>query len=214
MAPKGQNWFDSPDWSPEAQAEFESKWGRAQKKGECRRTKGAALIRAGDRRRREAGRNLLLRLVEEYPETLTVSWAHEFISEAYVADGEAELAERHYRQALGAYKRIRGARGHADIRLADLITRTHQREKYAEAVSLVDSYEPLFKIDYFRVFIVRARLAAADGDEREAREYARAALELEAETEPQLPRHPDVGHVRTDKETLSELRRLAGQGVD
>ena len=51
MAKTGTDWFNSPDWSPKAKAQFEDKLGRARKKGEYLRTKGAALVRAGDRKR-------------------------------------------------------------------------------------------------------------------------------------------------------------------
>jgi hypothetical protein len=73
----------------------------------------------------------------------------------------------------------------------------------------LDAYDPVFKIDNFRVFSVRARLAAHAGDAEEAASYAEAALRLKADREPQFPRHPDVGHIRADTATLEELRRLA-----
>ena len=209
MARKGKDWFDSPDWSPTAQAQFEEKLRRTRDKGEYLRTKGAALISAGDKKRRKAGRELLLRLVRDYPDTLTVSWAHEFLGDAYAQDGMYEDAERHYREALGAYRRTPGVQGRAQVGLADLISVTRQREKYAEADVLLDAFDPLFKSDHFRVFTVRARLAAERGDHEEAASCAQAALRLEADREPQLPRHPDVGHVKTDGATLRELRKLA-----
>jgi tetratricopeptide (TPR) repeat protein len=202
MAKKGKNWFDSPDWSPAAQAAFEEKLRRARNKGEYLRTKGAALVEAGDRERRQAGRELLLRLVHDYPETLTLAWAHEFIADAYAEDGNDAEAERHYREALATQERRPGVRGYAGVKLADLITRTRHREKYKEADALVDAFDPLFKIDHFRVFTVRARLAAERGDAEEAGSYARVALDLETDKRSQLPRHPDVGHVRTDEATL------------
>jgi hypothetical protein len=209
MPPRGENWFDSPDWSADAQAEFEEKLGRARKKGEYLRAKGAALVRAGDPGRRLAGRALLLRLVRDYPDTLTIAWAHEFLGDAYSEDEMYEEAEAHYREALAAYDRTPGVGGHARVRLADLISVTRQREKYAEAEALLDAYDPLFKIDHFRVFTVRARLASEAGDPEEAASYASAALQLAADKNPQLPRHPDVGHVKTNEETMRELERLA-----
>lgn len=212
MAKKGETWFDSPAWDRPAQVEFEEKLRRAQKKGEYLRTKGIALVQAGDRRRREAGRHLLLRLVDDYPDTLTISWAHEILGDAYAEDEMFREAERQYREAIAAYERVPGVGGHAEVRLAELISRTRQREKYTEAEALLDSYNALFKIDHFRVFTIRARLAAERGDRENAASYAQAALELERDAEPQLPRHPDVGHVKSDKKTLRELRRLARRG--
>ena len=102
-----------------------------------------------------------------------------------------------------AYVRVHG------LPFVRQIRRTQQREKYKDADALLDAFDPLFKIDHFRVFTVRARLAADRGDAEEAASYARAALELEADKQPQLPRHPDVGHVRTDEAMRSQLRGLA-----
>lgn len=209
MVRQAETWFDSPAWSPQVQAEFEAKLQRARKKAQYLRSKGAALVEAGDRMRREAGRELLLRLVREYPDELTISWAHEFLGDAFAVDGMHEEAEKHYREALAAYERTSGVRGHAHVRLAELISATHQTEKYEEAEKLLDAYDPLFKIDYFRAFTVRARLAAERGDFESAAGFASAALELKADRKPQLPRHPDVGHVKTDERTLAELRKLA-----
>jgi hypothetical protein len=60
----------------------------------------------------------------------------------------------------------------------------------------------------FRWHLVRIRLAEALGDRETIRRAARTALELVGRG-PQLPRHPDVGLVRTDKATLKRLRKLA-----
>src|SRR5438067_300243 len=127
------DWYSSADWSPEAEEEFEARLRHARKKGEYLRVKGAVLIRAKDESLREAGRQLLRRLVNDFPETVTVSWAHEFLGESYEKDGLYDEAEREYREALSAYERIPGVRGYAEVRLANLIASTRQREKYAEA---------------------------------------------------------------------------------
>jgi hypothetical protein len=89
----GEAWFDSPDWSPAARAEFEERLRRARNKGEYLRAKGAALVAAGDAERRAAGRELLLRVVRDYP--LTASWAHEFLGQAYAEAGIYDEAEQH-----------------------------------------------------------------------------------------------------------------------
>lgn len=210
MARPGTDWFNSPDWSPAAQAHFEEKLGRARDKGEYLRTKGAALVKAGDRKRRDAGRELLLRLVRDYPDTLTVSWAHEFLGDAYAEDEMYADAERHYREALAAYRRNPGVRGRAEVGLAELISITRQGEKYEEADALLDGFDPFFKVDYFRIHTVSARLAEERGDHEGAAKHAEAALRLAMDDEPQLPRHPDVGNVSAPRSTLRELRKLAG----
>jgi len=203
------DWYSSPDWDPATEDAFDAKLKRARNKGEYLRVKGATLIRQKDQRVRDAGRRLLRRLVDEYPDTLTVSWAYEFLGEADEVEGLYREAEVRYREARAAYGRIPGVRGYAEVKLANLIARTRQRPKYAEAEAILDAYRPLWKIEHFWVHLARARIAADRGDAVTAAAQARLALAAEADTTRQAPRHPDVGHVRTDESTLDELRALA-----
>jgi hypothetical protein len=203
------DWVSSPDWSPEIEAEFEAKLRRARNKGEYLRVKGVTLIQQEDQQRREAGRILLRRLVAEYPDTLTIAWAYESLGDADALDGLDGDAENRYREAIDAYRRTPGVQGNAEIKLAGLIARTKQRSKYNEAETILDRSRPVWKIEHFWVHLARARIAADLGDAAVAGTQARLALTAEADPKPQAPRHPALGHVRTDAETLTELRRLA-----
>ena len=40
---------------------------------------------------------------------------------------------------------------------------------------------------------------------------AEAALSLLADDSPDFPRHPDVGHIKTDRRTIREVKRLAAR---
>jgi tetratricopeptide (TPR) repeat protein len=169
-----------------------------------------ALIHQQDETRRQAGRSLLLRLVRDFPDTPSVSWAWEFLAEADEADGHYDEAEHSYRHALAEYARMPAVPGHAQVRLAGLIAATRQRDKYAEVNALLDAYEPVWKIEHFWAHLARARIAADRGDVDEATSHARAALALHADAAtPQAPRYPEVGHVRADAKTLRELEALA-----
>jgi tetratricopeptide (TPR) repeat protein len=207
--PSSTDWYSSADWGPEAEKEFEAKLRRARNKGEYLRVKGVTLIQQQDKARRQAGRSLLLRLVRDFPDTPTVSWAWEHLAEAEEADGRYEEAEQNYREALAAYPRRPGIRGHAAVKLAGLIAATRQPDKYAEASALLDAHGAVWKIEQFWAHLARARMAADRGDGAEASSHARAALALHADAVPRAPRHPEVGHVRTDAETLRELEALA-----
>jgi hypothetical protein len=210
MAMAGRSdWYSSADWDPEAEAEFEAKLRRARNKAEYLRAKGAVLIRQKDERLREAGRGLLLRLVNDFPDALTVAWAHELLGDAYEEDASYDQAERQYRDALSANERISGVPGHAPLKLANLIAATHQRDKYEEVEALLDAYKPVWKLGHFWVELARARLAADLGDRSRAAAHARAALALEADEEPPVHRHPGVGLLRTDSETVAELEALS-----
>jgi hypothetical protein len=69
----------------------------------------------------------------------------------------------------------------------------------------------MFNNDLFRWNVALARVAVSLGDVETQRQAARTALSL-ADRGPQLPRHPTVGLVNTDKPTLTWLRRLATDG--
>ncbi|WP_179956876.1 hypothetical protein [Amycolatopsis anabasis] len=65
-----------------------------------------------------------------------------------------------------------------------------------------------FNDQLFRWNVVFARVAGLLGEREAQRRNARATLKL-AQKGPTLPHKPDIGVVRTDKETLAWLRRLA-----
>lgn len=90
--------------------------------------------------------------------------------------------------------------------------------RYNEADELLDraraNGDTLFRVWRFQYALLRARLAARRGRRDEAAAFAYGALWQVAEDEegPLLPRHPDVGRVDTDQETLDELWRYADSG--
>jgi tetratricopeptide (TPR) repeat protein len=210
------DWYRSPDWSDEAQASFEEKLKRSRphKTPQYLRIKALALFEAGDKSRREAGRTLLHRFLRDYPDSFDVTWAHEFLADAYREDGFTREAEGHYRQAIRMYEKRPSVRGYAQLGLADLILETEQGQKYLETETLLDSIpesDLRFHNVQFKWAVLRARLAARLKKREEAADYASAALRLATITEPQFPRHPDVGLVTTDPETLDELRQLTAR---
>jgi HEAT repeat protein len=90
--------------------------------------------------------------------------------------------------------------------------------RYDEADELLDraraNGDTLFRVWRFRYALFRARLAARRGQRDEAAAFAYGALWQVAEDEegPLLPRHPEVGRVNTDQETVQELWRYAESG--
>src|SRR5205809_3094633 len=139
VMPCSTDWYSSADWGPEAEAEFEANLRPAHNKGEYLRLKGVTLIHQQDQTRRQAGRSLLLRLVRDFPDTPSASWAWAFLAEADEADGHYDEAVQSYRRALAEYARMPGVPGHAQVRLAGLIAAARQRDKYAEANALLDA---------------------------------------------------------------------------
>lgn len=71
MSPS-DDWYRSPDWDPADQRLFDEKLQRARawNRPQYRRIKGLALLEAGDDRRRDAGRNLFRRVIDEHPDAV------------------------------------------------------------------------------------------------------------------------------------------------
>lgn len=95
----------------------------------------------------------------------------------------------------------------------------HEDEaRYADADALLDRAradgDTFFRAWRFRYALYRARLAARRGNRDEAAAFASGALWQAAEDEqgPLLARHPDVGRVETNRQTVDELRGYVGAG--
>lgn len=111
------------------------------------------------------------------------------------------------------YKETRSnTTGLCDLSLVELILQSAQSNKYIEAVSLLETARPhlLFNSDVFRFAVASARLLTRLGKSNEAVTYARKALQLANICEPQFPRHPTVGLVKTTKDVLNEMLFIAG----
>jgi hypothetical protein len=96
--------------------------------------------------------------------------------------------------------------------LAELLVERGTPDGLQEAAALLDAADLparlAFHTHVFRYYLAWARLADRIGDDRR-RGDAERALWIAAITEPQLPRHPDVGLVNADGAILAELQRLA-----
>jgi len=188
MGKKGDGSIDSPAWGPDDQAPF---------------------VQKPDVARREAARELLQRAISDHPDTLMIALVHELLGDAYATDRLYDEAELAYPGALDAYENVPLVHGYAEMKLALLITATRQVSKYDEAQALVEKEEQVFKRDRFDALAVLARIAAERGEREAAAAHARSALEIELNTEPDVPRHPGAGHVRAEEATLAELREFA-----
>jgi predicted Zn-dependent protease len=206
------DWFRSSDWDDPARELFEQKLSRARSwtAPQYLRIKGLALLESGNV---EPGRQLLLRLIAEYPEeTSEVSVAHESLGESYHHESRARDAEHHYRAAMSF-----GEPGSTtQLLLAELLLDTEQVKRYAEARDLladerlVEEVESL-RSDAFRHAVALARLEARLGNAPDASKWAIRALALRDEdvTGPRFPRHRDVGRVQSPPSLVAELAALA-----
>lgn len=171
-----------------------------------------ALLEAGGRQKRLAARDLLQRVLAEYPDSLDVVFAHEALGEFYESEGDFDEAEAHYRAAL--HLSLEGnVEGDANLRLPELLIRSGQAGKLADAEAILGTIDVerdlAFASQRFRYAVCRARLAVTRDNPAEAADYASEALREAASDKPDFARHPTVGRVVADKSLVREMRRLA-----
>jgi tetratricopeptide (TPR) repeat protein len=212
-------WFRSPDWSPAAQEDFERRLPRARERNRPQylRVKALALLESQETDVRASGSGLLDRLIAEYADMapMEACFAHELLGNAYRREGRLREAESHYRTCMSLARPDRsGTSGLYDLSLIEVLLISPE-DRTAEAAGLLAEVRqymqthPMFNNALFRYEVAAARLAKKTGDRQRAAVSAQRALELATIDRPQLPRHPDVGLVRTDDATLKELRLLA-----
>lgn len=210
-----EEWFRSPDWSPQAQEEFEQRLGRARdfNRSQYLRIKALALVDHGGKAEAKGARELLLRVIEGYPESGDVVLAYEQLAELDLREGQRSSAKAHYRMALRLAPE-RHVYGDAALRLPELLIEDGGDDQRNEARSLLDAIttsDLAFASQRFRYAVARARLARASGNTVEARRYAEDALREAARDTPDFPRHPTVGLVDADRKVLKEMREFARQ---
>jgi hypothetical protein len=206
-------WFRSPDWSTNAREDFEHRLARTRdfNRPQYLRIKALALMGHGGKAEVRGARELLARVIEDYPDAGDVVMAHEHLAELDVRDGQRAPAKEHYRTALRLAPE-RHVYGDAALRLPELLIEDGGTEERNEAESLLGNvahHDLVFRSQRFRYAVARARLAHAGGNVADSARYAEDALREAARDTPDFARHPDVGFVDADRTTLEEMRRLA-----
>lgn len=209
------DWFRSDAWDIEAQELFEAKLARARSsRSQYLRIKGLSLTLASDEVRVEAGRRLLFRVIEEHPnDRLQVAMAHYDLGDSFGRSGRWAEAVAHLRSCLVLEDTVR-AFNNAELRLAEVLIADDTTLSLDEAGDLLEiAAGPkggvLFHSVAWRIAIAWTQLRRRQGDRTGAAQHARAALALLDRNEPQFARHPDVGLIVPDKQTIRELKRLA-----
>jgi tetratricopeptide (TPR) repeat protein len=215
VAVSRDEWFRGTAWDAETREVFERKLGRARKASRAQylRIKGLGLTGSSDPDVRQAGRQLLRRVVDDHPDDpLQVTMALAELADSLAADGDLAQAAEHYQRALAGGDLVQT---YAELGLIEVILRAGWVDRYDEASELLlasqASSDP-FPANRFRWNLAGARLASRIGEAADAMELAKIALRCLDQTESPFPRHRGLGLASADDETVHELRRLANAG--
>ncbi|MGH3470952.1 MAG: tetratricopeptide repeat protein [Nocardioidaceae bacterium] len=208
-----EEWFRSPEWTPQAQADFEARLARSRphNRAQYLRIKGLALRDAGEI---QGARALWERVIadetEHWPQ---VSGALEHLGDSHRNEDPA-LAETYYRRIIADYPTLSGTTACVHLSLAELLLDRGDEASIDEAAKLLEAWIGRFSIPFpnahFRFNLALIRAAQSLGDRETVTRAARTALGL-ATRGPVYPRQGDVGVVETDSKTLRRLKRLARQ---
>jgi tetratricopeptide (TPR) repeat protein len=207
------DWYRGTDWSAQTQELFETKLARARQTSRAQylRIKGLELTAAPDAATRSAGRDLLRRVVTDYPsDVLQATWAHRDLGASLAEDNEVEEAAEHYSAALASDR----PEPSAAVGLAEVIMVARWAHRYEEALAALvgvgseDARAP-FPATRFRWNLVAARLSDRLGRRDDARELAEIALRCLDQTQSPFPKHRSIGLATADARTRRELKKLA-----
>jgi tetratricopeptide (TPR) repeat protein len=207
--PVPRDWYRGPDWDAQS---FEQRLARArpQNRPQYLRIKAVELLEAGGIERRRVAIDLLTRLYAMSDEA-EYGTTPEFLGNAYEADGQHDRAAQLYLEAIER-QRASFAKGRPALALANMALRQEMSEYYQAAFTVLANLEfevAPFDADRFDHAGSLALLADRLGNSALTAKYAEHALDLAAtRTKPEYPRHPDVGLIDVDDETLAALRRL------
>ena len=207
-------WFRSGSWREEDRELFETKLARAQKRNRAQymRIKALSLAESGDKAGHAAAGDLFERIFSEHPDDeLQVTMAHADKARWHRQRDEQDQAVEHYRLAVALEDALGGIDWAADLDLAELLV---ERNDLDEAQTMLDraaSKGLAFKSQRWRWLVTDARLAAKVGQWDRSMASAAAALTLLDDDSADFPRHPDLGHIQTDRGTIREVKRLAAR---
>jgi hypothetical protein len=213
VPPSPDDWFRADAWDDAAQQLFEAKLARARtSRSQYLRIKGLVLLETRDPARIEAGRVLSQRVIEEHPDDLLqTSGAHYALGDSFARESRFTEAQEHLRACL-AIEASWNVKHNTELRLAEVLIDAGSPAGLVEAWELLDvaaGQRSPFQVIAWRIEVARARVRDRQSDRAGAAGHARAALDLLARNESRFPRHPGVGVIEPDRDTLRELRALA-----
>ena len=209
---RSADWFRDPSWDPVTRDLFEDRLSRARdwNRPQYLRIKALALK---DVRELKAAKQLLIRVVSDYPDSVDCGFCLELLGDIAREEGSAEAAEWNYREVIRRWPDLNGTTGMVEVSLAEVLTETGGPDRHEEALRLLGSALKrgrLMNSGLFRWNIALARAAEKLGDAKTVSRAARTALSL-TKLGPRFPRHPTVGLAKPDAATLAWLEKAAAE---
>jgi predicted Zn-dependent protease len=205
-----EEWFRSRRWDEASRTAFEQRLSHARlyNRPQYLRIKALALRDAG---LLDATRSLLLRVTTQYPQTSDAAHATELLGDLALQQRRPREAESYYRAVLSGWPHLSGTSGMVEVSLAEILTEYGRESSWDEALQLLQSRlhrNSMMHSDLFRWHLALIAVADRLGDEQTRRQAARTALSLVGR-DPQFARHPTVGVVKVDEQTLAWLGEAA-----
>ena len=162
------DWFRDPAWDRATRDQFEDRLNRARigNRPQYLRIKALALRDAGEL---EAAKQLLNRIVSDYPDSMDCGFCLELLGDIAREEGSSENAEKHYREVLRRWPDLNGTTRMVEVSLAEVLTESAGPDRHEEALRLLDSALKrgrMMNSDLFRWNIALARVAEQLGDAR------------------------------------------------
>jgi len=192
-----RDWFRNQDWNDEIATAYFAKLQRARMKSEYLRIQAYYL--------RETYPLTALELIDLYfanqkdgePDVMDSS-VHESKALALLNLGRTREALAALENALKREEEFPNSISDANMTYADLITREHMIEKYADALNVLSRYSDryIFPIQFYRLWGYRAVIFEDIGNMFDATKCAEKAMEYDEMTHSGLRYHPDLGLVQ------------------
>ena len=201
------DWYRNRTWTPEVEAAFRLKLGRARQKAQYLKIQASYLAEVTP----EAALTLLAEYFVLGPD---LDWASAYRTQARALMALHRLDEAFdaYEAALQREAAFPGLKTDAYLDYPTAIWSSGATTLSARALEVLDAHSerPMFPIDHYRWHGLRALFLAAAGQDEAARADAVLALEASRIDASGLAHHPDIGLVRTTDDAFGRgVRQVA-----